>query len=77
MSEHEHVWKLVLHLDGCHFHQSQYTCECGATRATSDERDPKIDPYSTVWMLPEDCARCQELWDGMEAKHFDEIELPR
>jgi len=74
--QHEHVWRLVLHLDGCHAYQSAYSCECGATRSTTDERDPKEDPYSMVWMLPEDCERCQQLWDGMEPTHSDEIVLP-
>lgn len=75
MSEHVHVWKLGLHLDGCHFFQSGYSCECGATRATSDERDVKDDPYSMLWMLTS-CPRCVELLAGAEPKHSDEIELP-
>ena len=79
MAEHEHVWKLNLHLDGCHFYQSGYSCECGATRVTSDERDLSEDPYSAVWMEgdgEDKCPRCAELRAGAKPKHADEIVLP-
>ena len=73
MTEHVHKWKAGVHLDGCHFYQWTYACSCGATASTYDERDVDADPYSTVWMLPDDaeeeCARCQELLAGAKPKH--------
>jgi hypothetical protein len=75
-AEHEHSWNLVMHLDGCHFYQSSYTCaSCPATRITSDERDQSYDPYTTVW-FDEQCERCAELRGGALPKSVDEIELP-
>jgi len=71
--DHEHAWKLVMHLDGCHFYSSSYSCECGAVRVSRGER--KMDGYSAVWAL-EDCERCQQLLAGATPKHSEEIELP-
>lgn len=76
MSAHEHQWRLKLHLDGCHFYQSGYDCECGATRVTADERDVKDDPYSMVWMDDSECKRCDELRKGATPKRTDEVTLP-
>lgn len=69
---HKHSYKMTMHLDGCHFYRSSYTCSCGATIDTYDERDPATDPYSMVWMDNEgreECVRCEELIAGAEAKH--------
>ncbi|HEY1437407.1 MAG TPA: hypothetical protein VGG82_07880 [Casimicrobiaceae bacterium] len=52
MTEHEHKWQTLMHLDGCHFYTSSYRCSCGATATRTDERDPKYDPYSMIWMEP-------------------------
>lgn len=77
MSAHKHAWKLTLHLDGCHFYSSAYACECGATLSVFDERSPKDDPYSTVWMSREDgeeeCERCTELLAGAKPKHTQAV----
>jgi hypothetical protein len=47
---HEHKWRLVSHLDGCHYFSTSAACACGATLVQSAERDVKEDPYSAVWM---------------------------
>jgi hypothetical protein len=49
---HEHRWTIAVHLDGCHYYTSTYTCPCGATASSTRERDPTEDPYSLVWMEP-------------------------
>jgi hypothetical protein len=66
---HVHKWRLHTHVDGCHFFQSVYACECGAVEAHGAERDfhDPDDPYSAVWMVDE-CKRCQELMKGAERK---------
>ena len=76
MSEHEHAWKMSMHLDGCHFYESFYSCECGAGRHTWHERSVKEDPYSGVWMSDnaESCKRCDALLGGARRRrHDDEI----
>lgn len=70
--EHVHEWKLVVHLDGCHFYSSSYQCECEATRTSHDERDFN-EPMSTVWALPDECPRCAQLLEGAPPTHSDEI----
>lgn len=52
MPVHQHRFTLVTHIDGCHFYTSHYACGCGAYITTYDERDPREDPYSMVWMEP-------------------------
>lgn len=67
MTKHKHKWQLVIHMDTCHSYQSTFSCKCGDTVSTYDERDPVADPYSNVWMeINEDkpCARCKEIQDG-------------
>ena len=69
---HEHAWKAVAHIDGCHYYSWAYKCACGATASTYAERDVKADPYSFVWMAPDegnDCPRCAELIAGAKPKH--------
>lgn len=68
---HTHRWRLHTHVDGCHFWQSVYTCECGAVNASGAERDfhNSDDPYSAVWMVDE-CQRCQELMKGAKPKEM-------
>jgi hypothetical protein len=69
---HEHQWKPVIHLDGCHFYRNSYACECGATAGSHHERNPnpRADPYALGWMGPteptedEPCARCEALKAG-------------
>ena len=78
MSEHKHRWKMVLHVDGCHFFTSSYACDCGATAATNTERDVDSDPYSALWMENGDgdgepCTRCRELLAGAKPDHVVEI----
>lgn len=74
----EHRWRLVTHMDGCHWYASIYVCrDCGASIATHDERDPSEDPYSLIWMdpgydedgQPVECKRCRELQEGAEPDH--------
>lgn len=78
--QHEHVWRMVLHLDGCHWYSSAFSCECGAAARAYDERDVGSDPYSAVWMEPvseERCPRCEELLAGADAVHDFHIEERR
>jgi hypothetical protein len=50
---HQHRFQLLLHMDGCHYYVSNYRCvDCNAIFKTYDERDPKEDPWSLVWMEP-------------------------
>jgi len=72
---HQHSWRRVRHLDGCHYYTSHYLCDCGAVRVTRDERDTREDEYSSLWFLAE-CERCMELADGAEPLHSDEVEVP-
>lgn len=67
----DHRWRMVAHIDGCHFYASTYVCyDCGASYHISLERDIAGDPYSAIWMdpdaLPEDeqCERCEQLMQG-------------
>lgn len=66
-----------MHRDGCHWYASSYSCECGATAESYDERDIKGNPYSMIWMNPEEreepCKRCEELLSGAEIEHRVEI----
>jgi hypothetical protein len=42
----------------------------------SFERNVKEDPYSMVWMIPDEgvtCKRCQELLDGAEPNQVDMV----
>lgn len=68
MTEHKHKWLMVVHMDMCHSYSSTYSCECGDSISSYDERDPVADPYSNVWMDPEvkdePCVRCKEIQDG-------------
>jgi hypothetical protein len=76
VTEHQHRFRLTMHLDGCHFYRSSFACECGATAVTYDERDPAEDPYSAVWMEPtseEPCNRCVELLGGAKPEHHSEV----
>lgn len=52
MAEHKHRFRETLHLDGCHFYTTAGACSCGATFTVTNERDPKYDPYSLIWMEP-------------------------
>lgn len=51
-TEHQHAWKMVMHMDRCHAYTSTYTCSCGASATRTDERSPKADMYSLIWMEP-------------------------
>ena len=51
-TNHKHAWRSNMHLDGCHWFTTGYTCQCGATASKTDERSPMADPYSLVWMEP-------------------------
>jgi len=76
MPDHEHQWKMVIHMDGCHVHTSSYACKCGAARTITAERDFKKDPWAGVWALAE-CDRCKELLAGARRKpRSDTITLP-
>lgn len=71
--DHQHAWRMTMHMDGCHWYASTFTCECGAQRETYDERDVKADSYSLVWMdsegMDEPCKRCEELLAGATPEH--------
>ena len=73
VNEHAHDWHLEIHLDGCHFYSSTYSCECGAVMLTEDERDP-TEPYALIWFLPE-CERCLELEHGAKPLHTVDIQV--
>lgn len=66
MSAHEHAWKPLMHIDGCHTYEWRYACECGAVRRTWAERQMR-EGYGPVWALDE-CERCQELLAGARRK---------
>lgn len=72
MTEHEHQWQMLVHLDGCHFFSSTYTCPCGARMEDYSEREPSSDSYAALWMQP-DCDRCNELIEGAEPLHEREL----
>lgn len=76
---HEHEWRFVSHMDGCHWYASSAACKCGATMLQQAERDVKEDPYSAVWMEDVDgCERCRELMGGAAPEPFrSEIVVPR
>jgi hypothetical protein len=78
MTDHAHAWKMVAHIDGCHWFTTSYACACGATSGRYDERDVSADSYALVWMAPdgpeEPCARCAELLAGAEPKHEHFVE---
>ncbi len=80
MSDHQHCWKMVMHVDYCHYYLSSYSCSCGAILSTNDERDPTFDPYSLIWMDPEetgtDCKRCDEIRVGGKVKNSVTLTLP-
>ena len=67
-SDHEHRWKMTMHLDGCHMFRSGFECECGALRGTWWERSLATDPYSAIWMdddgRDKPCTRCAQLLAG-------------
>ena len=62
--EHEHKWKTAMHLDGCHYYSSAYTCSCGAGLSMWQERTLKDGGYGTLMANPEECERCQALVAG-------------
>jgi hypothetical protein len=65
---HVHRWRMLMHVDGCHWFTFSYTCECGATMNSRDERDPEFDPWSVMWYA-DDCGRCNELAKGARGQH--------
>jgi hypothetical protein len=78
MTEHEHSWQFVSHIDGCHFAMTVASCDCGATLRQTAERDLKEDPYAAVWMDDENgdvesCPRCRELRLGAEPSFANEV----
>jgi hypothetical protein len=79
MTAHVHAWRMVSHLDGCHYFSTSAACACGATLVQSAERDVEDDPYSRVWMTDDDtCERCRELLAGAAPEGVrNEVELPR
>jgi hypothetical protein len=70
---HDHRWRSVGHLDGCHAYSWAYSCLCGASRSTGAERDFKGEEGMSMVWVEESCERCQELLDGAEPKDWDEI----
>lgn len=73
--EHEHAFKSTMHMDGCHWYENHYACDCGAVAQTLGERSPKRDPYSVMWMDVEGvegsekpCERCERLLQGAPAR---------
>lgn len=59
-----------MHMDGCHWYTFAYSCACGASLNTTDERSIADDPWSGVWYDESgECDRCRELRDGAEATH--------
>jgi hypothetical protein len=51
--KHKHAWKASLHLDGCHWYTTSYTCtKCSAVATVTRERDPK-KLMTGMWMEPQ------------------------
>lgn len=76
---HEHSFSRDLHLDGCHFYETQGRCECGVQFRFTGERSLNTDDYAEVWMEqtgPEPCARCEALRDGARPKRDYVIARP-
>ena len=80
---HEHAWRMTVHIDGCHWHRTGYSCWCGATFLAQHERDFQEDPWSYAFAdedtdLPDDtgtlvgCARCNELKAGAQPLSYSE-----
>lgn len=63
---HQHEWRMATHMDGCHWSESIYACDCGAMLHEYAERDISDDPYAYVWMDTDavDCPRCRDLLNG-------------
>ena len=72
MTEHQHVWSLASHLDGCHAASWAYTCTCGASRHAGHERDFR-EPMLMAHWFEESCTRCNELADGAQPEEWDEV----
>jgi len=70
---HKHRWQTAAHMDGCHSHTTVYSCPCGTTRSVTEERNIEIDPYSTIWMLDQDCQRCSDLLAGAKPVNRSEL----
>lgn len=66
----EHRWKMLVHMDGCHWYASTYICiDCSAAYALTLERVIGDDSYSAVWYDETgECARCAELLAGAEGR---------
>lgn len=76
MSEHEHKWQTIIHVDACHFFRWGYECKCGATRQIEHERPLASGDWLDYGDFPdpENCERCRELQDGAPlADPVDEI----
>jgi hypothetical protein len=76
---HTHTWRLISHMDGCHYFSTSAVCACGATLVQTAERDVKEDPYSAVWMDDDDsCGLCRELLAGAAPEAIrNEVAEPR
>lgn len=72
LPEHEHRFRSLMHLDGCHHYSNQYRCECGVQLVIHGERSPRQDPYSIVWMEGDGdsvCTRCEQLLAGARPRY--------
>jgi hypothetical protein len=77
MSEHQHIWTSIAHLDGCHLFSWTHRCPCGAVRYQAAERAfADEDGLSFAMWFEESCERCQELAAGAEPREWDDITEP-
>jgi len=74
VTEHQHTWHMVAHLDGCHLASWSYNCPCGAIRNCGHERDFAAEGGMSMAMwFEESCERCNELADGDPPQEWDEV----
>lgn len=75
---HEHTFRTLMHMDGCHFYTTHAACDCGVIYGYRGERHLKGDPYAGVWMDDGDeCERCRELLQGARPIGETVIQRPR
>jgi hypothetical protein len=61
MTEHEHSWQFVSHIDGCHFAMTVASCDCGATLRQTAETHTRRFGWTTktaMWSLVLAAANC-------------------
>jgi hypothetical protein len=66
---HAHAWRMMMHLDGCHWYATHLACECGAQREQWAERDfRRGHGLGAMHADPGECERCDALLAGARRK---------